>query len=280
MIKGARPVVSSIIEKFHKNFIYSDVDLKMYSTSWQQWLTSSTNKTIIGLGLFNFVDYTCGTSQTFDQFCIRNNTRRLVCFAGEFQYHSCLGKYLNFKVLTHWSELQDNDALIISFPFSDFGNTHPDQDLILTRCNELSIPVCLDLAHWGVAKNISIDLTQYPCIHEVTCSLSKPFYTLENHRVGVRFTKEYVNDGISMINEVNMQNKYSMSLGVYYLHQFTPDWAWNTYLNKYKEVCKQNELVPTNVIIFGLTSSREYNDFNRGIPGNNRICISDLLADT
>lgn len=280
MIKGARPIVSSVIGDHYKKFTFCEVDLPTYTAAWKRWLTSSVNKTIVGLGDFSFVDYTCGTSQTFDQFCIRNTHRRLVCFAGEFQYHSCLGKYLNFEILSHWSELQQNDALILSFPFSDFGTTHPDQESILARCNQLSIPVCLDLAHWGVAKNLSINLTKYPCITELTCSLSKPFYTLENHRIGVRFTRTYVDDGISMINEVNMQNKYSMSLGVYYLNRFSCDWAWNTYIDKYKEICKFYDLKPTNVIIFGLSSDDKYKEFNRGVPGNNRICISDRLIDT
>ena len=46
----------------------------------------------------------------------------------------------------------------------------------------------------------------YPCITDVTCSLSKPFFTLENHRVGIRWTRDYVDDGVSMLNEVSMQN--------------------------------------------------------------------------
>ena len=72
----------------------------------------------------------------------------------------------------------------------------------------------------GYCKNIHIDLNQFPAIKEVTCSLSKPFYTLENHRVGVRFTKDYVDDGVSMLNEVKMQNNYSMALGVKYMKNF------------------------------------------------------------
>jgi len=280
MTKGARPIIDTLVNDHYKKFKFHGVDLSTYADAWRRWLTSSVNKTINGLDHFSFVDYTCGTSQAFDQFCIRNNKRRLVCFAGEFQYHSCLGKYLNFKILTSWEDLDKNDALILSFPFSDFGDAHPNQSSILKRCNQLSIPVCLDLAHWGVAKNLSIDLMQYPCVVEVTCSLSKPFYTLENHRVGVRFTREYVNDGISMINEVNMQNKYSISLGVFYLDAFSPDCMWEIYLDKYKEVCRQWDLIQTNVIIFGLSNDNKYNEYNRGIPGNHRICISNLLADT
>ena len=98
------------------------------------------------------------------------------------------------------------------------------------------IPVCLDLAYWGIAKNILIDLNQFPAIKEVTCSLSKPFYTLENHRVGVRFTKDYVDDGVSMLNEVKMQNNYSMALGVKYMKNFSPDYNWKKFKDAYEDV--------------------------------------------
>jgi hypothetical protein len=107
--------------------------------------------------------------------------------------------------------------------------------------------------------------------------LSKPFYTLENHRVGIRFTRDYVDDGISMLNEVNMQNKYSMALGVHYMKQFGPDWNWETYQTRYNEVCDQYNLHPTDTVIFGLGDEVRHSEFNRGVPGNYRVCISEYL---
>ena len=111
---------------------------------------------------------------------------------------------------------------------------------------------------------------------EVTCSLSKPFHTLENHRVGVRFTQNYQDDGISMINEVKMQNNYSMSLGCYFMEKFGCDFMWNTYEEKYHHVCSYMALSETDTVIFGL-GNNTYSAYNRGIPGNNRVCISEKL---
>jgi len=108
--------------------------------------------------------------------------------------------------------------------------------------------------------------------------LSKPFYTLERHRVGIRFTKDYQDDGISMINEVGMSNSYSMSLGVHYMQSFSCDYMWQTYWEKYYSVCSELHLTPTNTVIFGLGGD-EYLEYNRGIPNNNRVCISPLLVD-
>ena len=139
------------------------------------------------------------------------------------------------------------------------------------------VSVCLDLAYWGIAKNVSIDFDQYPCIVEVTASLSKPFYVLENHRVGVRFCKNYPNDGVSMLNQVNMQNIYSMSLGIHFMEKFSADWLWQKLNHQYQDICTAHQLVPTDTIIFALGDEQRHKEFNRGIDHNFRICISDLF---
>lgn len=277
MIRGARPIVSRAVGEHYQSFNYAPVTLEQYVANWRNWITETQSKSIQGLELFSHGDYTCGTSQAFDHFWLRHSQQRLVCFAGDFQYHSCLGKHLNFKVLNDPSELQKGDALILSCPFSDLGTVHPQQEKIIELCNNLSIPVCLDLAYWGISKNIHLDLTKADCVKEITCSLSKPFYTLENHRVGIRFTRDYVDDGISMINEVKMQNNYSMSLGVHYMQEFSADWNWQEFGSAHKHICKLNQFTPSDTVIFGLTSNPAYSQFNRGIPGNNRICISDTI---
>ena len=284
-VRGARPVKNSIIKQHYNEHTYKDVSLDEYATTWRNWLEYSDANTISGLDEFEYADYTQGTSQTFDHFILKHtSTKQIVCFRGDFQYHACLGKNIDFKYVDTYDDFVNNiqgngfHALVISAPFSDYGCMHPDFYHILNICDIHNIPVCLDLAYWGISKNIQLDLS-YPAIQEITCSLSKPFYTLENHRVGIRFTKTYADDGISMLNEVNMQNKHSMSLGVHFMKSFSPDWNWETYREKYEEVCAEMQLVYTDTVIFGL-GGEEYKQFNRGIQGNNRVCISEYLGDT
>ena len=159
------------------------------------------------------------------------------------------------------------------------GVIHPDFEHIMQVCKVHDIPVCLDLAYWGISKNIHIDLNDFPAIQEVTCSLSKPFYTLENHRVGIRFTKQYVDDGVSMLNEVKMQNKYSMALGIEYMRNYSPDYNWEKYRSIYEDVCEQQGLVYTDTVIFGLGDETRHSEFNRGVHGNYRVCVSEWIAD-
>ena len=283
-IRGARPIKNKAVKDHYDAHIYKDVTLEEYADIWRNWLTYSDTKIINGLEHFGYADYTQGTSQTFDHFILKHAaSKQIICLKGDFQYHACLGKNIDFMYVKNYDDLVNNlqgkglHALIISIPFSDYGCVHPDFYHILNICDMNDIPVCVDLAYWGIAKNVHLDLN-YPAIQEVTCSLSKPFYALENHRVGIRFTKNYADDGISMLNEVAMQNKYSMSLGVHFMKSFSPDWNWDTYGDRYEQVCNDLDLVYTDTVIFGL-GGEEYNHFNRGILNNNRVCISEYLED-
>lgn len=284
-VRGARPIVNSEVTDFHNNLkIDSFPTLEEYTNVWREWINYSNSKSLSGLNDFTFADYTQGTSQTFDQFILKHSKdRQIICLSGDFQYHACLGKHVNFKYIDYPHSLEDQldgiglHALIISAPFSDFGTIHPDFEHLMQVCKVHDIPVCLDLAYWGIAKHVHIDLKQFPAIKEVTCSLSKPFHTLENHRVGVRFTRDYVDDGISMLNEVKMANNYSMALGIEYMKNFSPDYNWQKFRSAYEDVCVEHDLVYTDTVIFGLGDDIRHAEFNRGITGNYRVCVSGWL---
>lgn len=286
-VRGARPIRNKEIFDFHQNLNnLKTPTLEEYSHIWKEWINYSDTKSLKGLDNFKHADYTQGTSQTFDNFILKHSfNRQIIVLQGDFQYHACLGKHVDFKYIDYPHHLEsvlqgpDLHALIISAPFSDFGCIHPEFEYIMNVCEQYNIPVCLDLAYWGISKHVHINLDKYPAIHEVTCSLSKPFYTLENHRIGVRFTKEYCDDGISMLNEVKMANNYSMALGIEYMKNFSPDYNWNKYRSQYEDVCHNNDLVWTDTVIFGLGDDVRHKEFNRGVSGNYRVCISEFLGD-
>jgi len=288
-VRGARPIRNKEVYDFHSNIVKdltNNTSLEHYADVWKEWLKFSNNKSINGLNAFKNADYTQGTSQTFDHFILKHSKdRQIIVLEGDFQYHACLGKHIDFKYIPYPHHLEEHldglglHALLISAPFSDFGCIHPDFEHIMKVCDVHDVPVCLDLAYWGIAKNIHIDLDKFPAIKEVTCSLSKPFFTLENHRVGIRFTKDYVDDGISMLNEVEMQNKFSMALGVEYMRHFSPDYNWKKYLQPYEKLCLDQDLVFSDSVIFALGDAERHDEFNRGIEGNFRVCISQYLSD-
>lgn len=286
-VRGARPIRNKEVLDFHNNLgKIKPVSIEHYASVFSEWMNYGALNSIEGLDEFKFADYTQGTSQTFDQFILRHSKdREINVLKGDFQYHACLGKHVNFRYIEHVSLMEniitghDLNALIISAPFSDFGCMHPDFDKLMRICNANKIPVCLDLAYWGISKHCHIDLNQYPCITDVTCSLSKPFFTLENHRVGIRWTKEYMDDGVSMLNEVSMANNHSMALGVEYMRHFGPDYNWNKFAEAYGDVCHNEDLVWSDTVIFGLGDDVRHKEFNRGVHGNYRVCISEWLGD-
>jgi len=288
-VRGARPIRNKELSDFHFHLDKNDIaipSLEKYSTVWKEWINFSDTKSLKGLESFKHADYTQGTSQAFDNFILRHSKdREILVLQGDFQYHACLGKHVEFKYIDYPHHLEGIikgpglHALLISAPFSDFGCMHPDFEQLMKICNVMDIPVCLDLAYWGISKHVHIDLNNFPAIKEVTCSLSKPFFTLENHRVGIRFTRDYVDDGISMLNEVKMANNYSMALGVEYMRHFSPDYNWQKYILQYEHLCKDMDLVYSDSIIFALGDAERHAEFNRGIEGNYRVCISEYLSD-
>jgi hypothetical protein len=277
--KKVTPITSSEVYTHYQSHVYRDIALEQYLDTWKSWLTASKLKTVEGLEEFQHGEFTLGTSQTFDHFVLRNHARTIVSFPGEFQYHGCVSKHGNFRKISHETlDLRRGDALIISAPFSDFAMIHPRFNEIMELCIQLEIPVCLDLAYWGIAKNINLNLNRYPCITEITSSLSKPFYLLGQHRVGVRFSREYLDDGISMQNEVGAQNFHAMSLGVHFMSSFSADWTWERHGDDYQQIIQQKNLIPTDTVIFALGDEVRYPDFNRGNSGVYRLCIGPLLS--
>jgi len=279
LLKGARPIQTPELFEHYRLHNFTQYSVDEYCEIFYNWIINSQDKTITGLNQFNYRSSTYGTSQSFDNFVLRHAHKQVINFAGDFQYHACISKHINHGVLSNVNELKNGQALIISFPFSDTGSEYKHFKEILQTCNGLDIPVCLDIAYWGISKDLNLDLNQWSCVQEVVCSLSKPFYVLETHRVGVRFSRDYADDGICMINEAGMANVYSMSLGCWFMTRFGNSYNWEKYNEIYYNICNLLELKPTNTVIFGL-GDRRYLGFSRGVPGNHRVCISEYLNES
>ena len=89
--------------------------------AFKAWIKSSELNHIDGLDLFPVRKLTAGVTQSFDDFFLRHRNRRIRVFRGEYPYVR--------HVLDHWEfidDLSENDALIISAPFSGSGELHPD----------------------------------------------------------------------------------------------------------------------------------------------------------
>lgn len=250
--------------------------LEQYLSLYQPWILNSNNQ-INGLNYFQSAKFCHGTVQAFDHFYIRHNHRRMRFLPGEFMYHrACIKHSLNWAYVTH-DDLKENDALIISAPFSDLGSIHPDMDALLCECDRLGIPVLIDMAYICISRNVEIDLN-HDCIETVTTSLSKAFYGAQYLRAGIRWEKTDRDDGIDVFNSVEMAALPSLTIALNFISNHKLDWVWQKYGKAYDATVKQLNLQPTNCILFGLGGDL-YQEYNRGNMLN-RVCISPEIGES
>ena len=254
---------------------------KVFVNEFANWL---------GLDLKNFdADYSAGTTQSFDSFYFRHRHRRFRCYVGEYFYH--LKNWISNNV--DWSFIYDNDplskgdALVISYPFCDSGDFYDLED-ILEICNQLSIPVLIDMAYYCLTETPEVNFN-FECIDTVAFSLSKIF-PVANYRVGVRYTKKSIFDGQKLHDQINYNNYASCYLGFKLIENFSRDFIHNKYKNKQQEVVKFFGLEKSNSVIFSVGDkdwdiySRRtlLNEYKLDISSDlfkNRICLNPVFEN-
>jgi hypothetical protein len=280
-LKGARPIPNSSVSEFIEGITcgaaLSNPNIsREFITNWQQWITGSKRNQLRGLSDYSSVRLTAGSAQIFDHFYLKHHRRRFRVLPGEFMYHSAVFK-LGLDYLALDSDLHTNDAVIISVPFSDLGYQHTMMRSLLARCDQLAVPVLLDLSYLPVSKNIDLDLS-HPCIDTLAFSISKAWPNAENLRMGIRLQRSDSDDGIDVFNSVDMINRLSCHVANQLITSYSVDWNWDIYGHTYHAVIAAMDLEPVDCILFGLDTKNRYPYLNRG-GINNRVCISDAIGN-
>jgi len=258
LLKNYKP---NLYETFNNEYIVPE-----FCERYKAWIASTSLNTYKGLEDFKFSAYSNATSEGFDKFYIRNNRRRFRCFKGEYVYHQIAWRnaWPDWKFIEE-EDLDSNDAVIISYPFSDTGNKHPLQDEILERCSELGIPVLIDCVFSGVASNLTFDFT-YPCITDITFSLSKIF-PVAYARIGMRLTRVDDDDTMFVYQKIAYNNRMGAALGLHFIDNFSVDYIVDKYLATQLNFCKQLDVEPTHTVFFAL-GGNEWKQYSRGGPTN------------
>ena len=264
-------LVSNLIKEFSSK---ENITLEDYIRTYRKWIEAGPHN-IVGLKDYTSVSFIHGTIQCFDHFYLKYSNKRFRIQRGEFMYHRASLRNMNWEYLD--SPLEKGDALIISCPFSDTGKTPENLDMILKQCDQLEIPVLLDLAYLPLSKGTNINV-EYKCIDSICTSLSKAFDGAQYLRTGIRFQKCNLDDGIDIFNSVNMIPKYDIEVAHFLMKNFPIDYLWKKFGKEYSELCKKFELEETDCIIFGITKSEKYKAFNRGNDWN-RVCLADDLGE-
>ena len=265
--------VSELITKSSAKLCDSNVH-REFAECYRNWIVSTKVNTVVGLENFPIAAVSQGTTEAFDKFYLAHHSRRFRCFRGEYMYHAASWKnYFNWAYIED-DVLRENDALVISQPFSNSGKTYSRLYGTLERAYELGVPVLVDCAFFGLTGGIHYDF-DHPAIHTVTFSLSKAF-PVAHLRIGVRFTKSDDDDALLVNNKSAYVNRLSCAVGIDIMTQFSPDYNYNTYRENQIKLCQQLKVVPSHTVIFGLDVTNQYPQYHRnGLE--NRLCIAKYL---
>ena len=241
-----------------------------------QWIKASKLNTLNGIDAFPIAAFSNGTTEAFDKFYLKNNQRRFRCFRGEYMYHA--GTWKNYHQWSYMDQddLRENDALVLSLPFSDSGNIHPATEQTLDRCFELGIPVLIDCAFFGLCAKINFNL-DHLAITDLTFSLSKAF-PVANLRIGMRLTRVDDDDSLLIYNKTNYVNRLGASVGLKVLNSMTADTNWTRWHTVQEQFCQELNVKPSKTVIFGLAEGDAFKEYNRGGSGN-RLCFYRRLAN-
>lgn len=239
--------------------------------SYISWIHTTKQNTIKGLDQFSVSAFSQGTSESFDKFYLKNNSRRFRCFRGEYMYHAA--SWRNYFP-SRWAyidvnDIEANDAVVISLPFSDTGNKHVKMDEVLDACTKLGVPVLVDCAFFGICQNIDFDFS-WPCITDITFSLSKTI-PIAHSRIGMRLSRIDDDDSLLVHHKTKYVNRLSCGIGLELLKIYSPDYNCRRWSTKQQDFCQQLNITPSSTVIFGIDDNL-YPQYNRGGP-TNRLCV-------
>ncbi len=219
---------------------------------YKHWISTTELNTWNGLHDFAHGVVMQGTTEAFDKFYMANHTRRFRCFRGEYMYHQLTWRN---NWTEQWSYLDDgpvleNDAVVISLPFSDTGGKHRHHDRVISICEKLGVPVLLDCAYFGICAGIDFDVSA-TCIKALTFSLSKTF-PVAHARIGMRLTREDNDDPGFVNHKSRYVNRVACGLGTALMDRVSPDWVYLQYRPRQLEFVNKLNVESSQCVIFGL----------------------------
>lgn len=280
LVKSGQPIFDPEVLHFLKSIALDDMiqlwipPFSVYIEAYSNWIRSGSANTTKGLSTFKYVYPSLGVTEALDHFILANTHRRIRFFKGEYPY--------NRDVLSlagrQWSWLDndnitENDAIIISHPFSATGDTHSLLNETLKQAQSLDVPVFMDAAFFGVCSGFDFDWS-HPAIESVSFSLSKIF-ALGPLRTGITFSRKMKPNG-EVLKAWSYGNGVGMRVGMKLFESFGPDFIVNKYKDSQIQICEQLELCPSNTLLFGIGGS-EYQEYSRD-DTYNRVCLSKALS--
>ena len=207
-----------------------------------KWIHSHKRIKFTGLEQFPDRNVVLGVTQQLDDLHMQYKGR-IAVFKGDYRYHWRLDPNVHCRAL---HTLVYPDIVVLSVPFPGIADIHPETMEILEKCRVFNIPVHIDAAWFGCARNIELNC-DHPAIQTVTFSLSKAL-GMGVHRIGLRYARKPQPGPVKIMNDFGYTNVADMWNGIQMMKKFGADFWWNKYENHYNKVCEDFDLKPANAI--------------------------------
>lgn len=231
-------VMSGKLDKDITDKVYTD-----FKEEASKWILDSKLNKYTGFENFERVDIINGCTQFIDNLYMQGPVQVL---RGDYRYHERLG----LAYVKDVGSLIPDIPLIIAMPFPSIGAPHNDMDEILNEAYQKRIEVHVDGAWVTCCRDVNFDFN-HPAIKSVGISLSKGL-GLGWNRIGLRWTRQFKQDSVTIMNDFRMNNRALAMIGLYFIRNLPTDYLWNKHGTSYRRVCYDFNLMPTNSIYLAL----------------------------
>lgn len=261
-----------------KNFVievgkysYASTNIQDFLHDYRDWAIREHQ--VLGIEQYPYLAFANGTTEVFTSFYHKYMNRRLRLFRGEYFYHMIMSRIMQDFAWIDQEPLEKNDVVVVSMPFSDTGCIPALYRSTMEQCEDLNVPVCIDMAYLNISKHTNFNI-EYKCIETVATSLSKVF-PVEHMRIGLRLNRYNTDDVINAYsnNDPPYVNTHSIYVGHKLINEYPNDWIYHNYKDKQAEICKRLNVTPSDCVIFGIDYLDQFNEYNRGSKSN-RLCFS------
>ena len=234
----------------------------------------------------NYDSYsTNGISQSIELFLARHSDRRLRYYPGEYGYGRILAAKFGIRqaAISYNEEFERGDMLILSWPFAagtwpctyGYDGEYQDCSGVLNMAKAAKVPVLMDMAYMGTSSNILLSLND--SVESYCFSISKPF-GLGAVRYGIEYSKyDYERHPLYALNNNNYTNRIGEFLTMKLCEKYQVDYLFKTYREKQAKLCDVMGLIPSDIVMFGLSHEEKWNDYSRD-GAINRVCLSEILS--
>ena len=248
-----KPIIEFIENVNPSKYLRDPHIVKRFEEFFPHWLTSCARFKLDGLEQFKHSCFAQGSQEYFTNFYLMNRHKRFRIFRGEYWWHMEICDKMGLR----WAYLEDDvlskdDVVILSHPFANLGDEHPQYKDLIHQCERMGVPVMLDMIYLpnSTEEQMTIDLNP-TCIKYLSFSLSKAF-PIANARVALRMTREKILDPIQISNDENVSNRLATGLGLEMMQAFEVDYMVKRYAQEQQHWCKALGLKPTKVVHFAL----------------------------